>query len=179
MEHYIYGITPAEAVVLHKMHFQYSNGTPLKNLVIVGEATEVDNFGKPLQIPKREPFKRTIASINPEGQTEIKQVADFQTTYTPSTKPRTQAEETRRLQMKYTGNVTENGKTVKAWDAAFGGGAMVRLPETFEEIRHIIGDIFSVADSFKTETVTAQPEDEAVAPRRGRPPGVKAELAAQ
>ena len=176
--YYLYGITPAEAVILKKMHNQYSNGSPLKQLEIVGEATEVDSFGKPLMIGERKPFKRLVAKME-NGSAVMSEVPDFEMQYTPSTKPRTNEEEVNRLRRKYVGNVAINGRNMPAWEAAFGVGELVQLPKTFEEVRHIIGDVFKYADSFKTETVTAQPEAETAAPRRGRPPGVKSEMAAQ
>ncbi len=175
----MYGITPAEAVILSTMHKAYSNGTPLKDLVIVGEATEVDQYGKPLMIGTQKPFKRTKATVEPDGSTALIQVADFETVYTPSTKPRTQVEEVNRLRRKYVGNVTVNGKTISAWEAAFGNGSMVRMPETFAEVEHIIGPVFTMApEPAKTETVTnSEPHvenaPEAPAKRIGRPPKVQ------
>ncbi len=145
MSHYVYGITPAEAVILKTMHQAYSNGTPLKSLVIVGDATEVDQYGKPMMIGEKKPFKRIIASMDADGNPTMKPVADFEMAYTPSTKPRTQVEESNRLRRKYVGNVTVNGKTVSAWEAAFGNGAMVHMPETFKEVEHIIGPCFTEA----------------------------------
>lgn len=142
MEHYIYGITPAEAVILKKMHNQYSNGTPLKGLVVVGDAKEVDQYGKPMMIGERKPFKRMIATMD-NGNAAFKEVADWEMAYTPSEKPRTQSEEINRLRRKYVGNVTVNGRSISAWEAAFGGGELVNLPETFKEVEHIIGPCFT------------------------------------
>lgn len=183
MKHKMYGITPAEAILLKKMHNQYSNGTPLTGLVIVGEAKEVDQYGKPLEIANRRPFQRAKAVVEPDGTTAIVQVADFETFYTPSNKPRTQTEEINRLRRKYVGNVTENGKTVTAWEAAFGGGAVVHLPETFDEVAHVIGPVYTdgrpvtianpeavigdTASNFPIEAVAQQPK------RVGRPPKVQ------
>lgn len=179
MKHKMYGITPAEALILKKLHNQYSNGTPLSGLEIVGEATEVDQFGKPLQIANREAFSRAIVRME-NGTPVVTNVPDFQTTYTPSTKPRTQAEEANRIRRKYVGNVTENGKTVSAWEAAFGGGAMPRMPETFEEIESIIGPVFSYAPEAKightAEAIGGNDEQPPIgtiaqpAKRIGRPP---------
>jgi hypothetical protein len=183
ISHYVYGITPAEAVILKTMHQAYSNGTPLKQLVIVGEATEVDQYGKPLMIGEKKPFKRIIASMDSDGNPTMKPVADFEMSYTPSTKPRTQAEEMNRLRRKYIGNVTVNGKTISAWEAAFGNGSMIHLPETFEEVLHVIGPVFSMApEASKTETTTnAEPHGEnapeAPSKRIGRPPKVQEQTA--
>lgn len=188
-KHFMRDITPAEALILKKLHNQYSNGTPLSGLIITGEATEVDQFGKPLQIAKREAFSRAIVRME-NGTPVVTNVPDFQTTYTPSDKPRTQSEEANRIRRKYTGNVTENGKTVSAWESAFGGGAMPRMPETFDEIRHVIGDVFTDGRPKVQEPVAlphfeithadgmmAVPElmiPQPSAPtRRGRPPLVK------
>lgn len=37
------GITPAEALILYKLHFKHSNGSPLEGFVLDGEATETVN----------------------------------------------------------------------------------------------------------------------------------------
>ncbi len=155
ISHYVCGLTPAEAVILSTMHKAYSNGTPLKGLVIMGEATEIDQYGKPLQIAERKPFKRTKATVEPDGSTALIQVADFETVYTPSTKPRSQIEEVNRLRRKYVGNVTVNGKTISAWEAAFGNGSMIRMPETFKEVEHIIGPVFTDNTPVKVSSPTA------------------------
>lgn len=186
-KHMVYGITPAEAVIIKRMHNSYSNGSPLSDLVIVGEANEVDQYGKPLMIGEKKPFKRIIASMDNEGNPTMKPVADFEMVYTPSLKPRTQLEEINRLRRKYVGNVTENGKSVSAWESAFGSGAIVKLPDTFDEVSHVIGPVFtdgrpktiSNPEALIGEIESTTPLDEVMTPqpsaptRRGRPPLVK------
>ena len=112
--HAVQGITPAEALILKKMHNQYSNSAPLRDLVITGEATELDTFGKP-------------ATVTVKGK-EV-----------PSTKPRTDAEECARLRRKYVGYVEKK----PAFEAVFGTASIIKLPATFEEIREVIGNVFT------------------------------------
>lgn len=174
IKHYCYGITPAEAVILKKMHNAYANGSPLSGFVIVGEATEVDQFGHPATKVERKPFKRLVARME-NGSAVMTEIADYENVYTPSTKPRSNTEEISRLRRKYTGNVTENGKTVTAWESAFGGGAMVSLPQTFEEVESIIGPVFSYATE-SDKTVSETNMDAPEPPKRiGRPPKVQPE----
>ncbi len=141
-QHFVHGITPAETVLIRKMHNQYSNGSPLKGLVIVGEAKEVDQYGKPLMFETRRKIKGNHTQVIGgkkvviEGEEEVVE-------HTASDKPRTNAEELNRLRRKYTGNVSENGRTIPAFVAAFGEGAMIKLPDTFEEVRGIIGEVFT------------------------------------
>jgi hypothetical protein len=94
------GITPAQALIMRKLHYSNSQGNPLEGLVIDGEATEPDGNG---------------------GQ-----------------RPRSNGEEVARLKRFYTGIV--NGE--RAFESVFGKGTMVRLPETFDDVREELGDVF-------------------------------------
>jgi non-ribosomal peptide synthetase component E (peptide arylation enzyme) len=141
--HVTQGITPAEALIIKKMHNQYSNGAPLRDLVVVGEATEVDQYGKPLliQTTKTVPKKITVKVKGKDVEVDSEESV---TEYTPSTKPRTNTEEANRLRRKYTGNVTvDGGRTVPAFQATFGDATIPNFPQTFEEIREIIGNVFT------------------------------------
>ena len=115
------GITPAEALLLRKLHFKESNGSPLEQLEVIGEARTIDV-----------PFKRGEAAY-------FNQNAGRHIDATPATPeqshPRTNAEEIARLKHKYTGII--EGKS--AFEATFGNGAMLRLPETFKEIEADLG----------------------------------------
>ena len=99
------GITPAQALILRKLHFSNSQGNPLEGLVIDGEAMEK----------------------KPDG----------------NLRPRTNNEEIARLKRHYTGVV--DGK--RAFEAVFGNGSLVQLPQTFEEIADDIGDVIVGAQS--------------------------------
>lgn len=124
-----YGITPAEALILYKMHRVYANGTPLGDLYIQeGEAETVDSPGKPAE----------EAYFN---QTTGRHV-DAKPAVEPVTHKRTQAEEIQRLKRKYTGNLTEGNQTNTAFVATFGSAIGVRLPETFADIEEVTGHIF-------------------------------------
>ena len=121
-----YGITPAEALILHKLHFTYSNGTPLGDFYIQsGEARTVD-------IPER-------AAEDEEFNLGTGRTIPAKPFVPAVDHKRTQAEEISRLKRKYTGNVTENGVTHTAFVATFGTAVGVHLPETFAEIEPIIG----------------------------------------
>lgn len=141
--HVNYHITPAEAVILKLMHNKESKGTPLRDLVITGEAKEVDNFGKPMVYAEAK-TRSTKVTQTVNGKKVTMDATEEYTEYTESTKARTNAAEVNRLQRKYTGNVTsKDGKTLNAFVAAFGDGAIVSLPQTFEEVKSIIGDCFT------------------------------------
>lgn len=123
----VYGITPAEAVILFKMHFQNANGSPLGDFFIQeGEAVTIE-------VPEK--------SAEPAyfNQASGKHV-DAVDAIPAKTHKRTNAEEITRLKKKYTGIVTENGIAMPAFAAAFGSAASVKLPETFAELE--IGYIF-------------------------------------
>lgn len=136
--HVNYHITPAEAVILKLMHFKDSKGAPLRDLVITGEATEVNEYGKPkmIAVTKTRKVKATLVGA---GKKVPMETDEEYTEETPSTNPRTNDEEINRLKRKYTGNI--NNKN--AFVAAFGEGAIVSLPQTFAEVRSTIGDCFT------------------------------------
>lgn len=172
---FVYGITPAEAVVAKNLHFKYSNGKPLHGLIVTGEATEIDVHGKPAMIATS--TTQTKTTVRMENGSAIASTTEEPTiTYTPSTKPRTETEEINRLKRKYTGNVPkQGGGSVTAFVAAFGEGDFIRLPQTFDEVRHIIGDCFTRKNEDFIKAVEQLEEKHAdepliPAPRRGRPP---------
>lgn len=94
-------ITPAEALVLRKMHFSNSQGAPIANLALNGEVE------------------------------------------------RSNSAEIARLKQKYTGIV----EGVRAFEAVFGKGMMINLPQTFAEIAEQLGEGVIV------ESVPAPPAD--------------------
>lgn len=122
-------ITPGEALIIHKLHFQYANGNPLGEFVIQpDEAQTIDSDGKPAE----------EAWFNQQSGKHI----EAKPAVPAKTHKRTQAEEISRLKRKYTGNITENGAARPAFEATFGQSVGVRLPETFEEIVPVVGNHF-------------------------------------
>ncbi|MEI6195400.1 MAG: hypothetical protein WCS42_13830 [Verrucomicrobiota bacterium] len=120
-----YGLTPAEALILFKLHFQNSNGTPLGDLFIQdGEALTVDAEAK----PGEEAYFNQNAGKHIEAKAAVPAV----------THVRTQAEEVERLKRRYTGIIS--GKP--AFEAVFGSTLGVRLPDTFADIAGIVGKHF-------------------------------------
>lgn len=125
---FVRGITPAEAIILYKMHRQNANGSPLGEFFIQdGEAVTVDVPEKAAQEPvykestgERFPAKPAVPAV---------------------THTRTNAEEVLRLKKKYTGIITENGLALPAFQATFGNASAVKLPEKFSELDEI-GHIF-------------------------------------
>jgi hypothetical protein len=116
------GVTPAEVLLLHKMHFQYSNGSPLKDFFIQkGEAITVDQEGKPAE----EAYFNQHTGRNVPAKSAVPAV----------THTRTNLEEVARLKKKYTGVI--DGKP--AFEAVFGSTSALKLPQTFEEIAEQVG----------------------------------------
>ncbi len=121
-----YGVTPAEALILYRLHKVYANGTPLGDFYVQpGEALTIEVAARPAEeewynaaTGKTVPAKPAVPAV---------------------THARTCAEEIARLKKKYTGNLTENGQTLTAFAATFGTAANIRLPETFAEIEELIG----------------------------------------
>jgi hypothetical protein len=127
-----YDITPAEAMVLHKLHFKNSNGSPLSDLVITGEATTVET-----------PFRRgEPAWVNPITGTVTPAVNDV----LEKSHKRTNKEEAERLRRKYTGMVKSGNATVSVFLAVFGDVAMPKLPATFSEIVEVLGETVVTGD---------------------------------
>lgn len=121
-----YGVTPAEALILYRLHKVYANGTPLGDFFIQpGEALTVDAEGKPAE----EEYFNQVTGRHVPAKPAVPAV----------THKRTQAEEIARLKKKYTGNITEGGQNVTAFVATFGSGMVISLPETFAEIERAIG----------------------------------------
>jgi hypothetical protein len=119
-----HGVTPAEALILFKMHRQNANGSPIGEFFIQpGEAQTVEVAEKPAT--EREWNQNT--GLHTEGKPAVPAV----------THKRTNAEEVARLKKKYTGVIDAQ----PAFIATFGGAAGVRLPETFAELEEI-GHLF-------------------------------------
>jgi len=121
------GVTPAEAVILHKMHFQNANGSPLGEFFIQeGEAVTVET---PEKAAEPAFFNQTLGK-HIEAKAAVPAI----------THKRTNAEEITRLKKKYTGIIQENNVAMSAFQAAFGSSSVVKLPETFDELE--IGHVF-------------------------------------
>lgn len=126
-QQHVRGITPAEALILHAMHFQYSQGTPLGDFYIQDgeEALTVDEPGRAAE---EEYFNQHTGKAVPA-----------RAAVPPKTHKRTNAEEIARLQRKYTGMIKRDGVSKSAFAAVFGDSRQVKLPETFAEIHDLIG----------------------------------------
>ncbi len=119
-------ITPAEALLLHRLHFKNANGSPLgDDWRVYGEAMTVEvpaKSGEPewfnVQSGKVVPAKLPVAAV---------------------THKRTQREEISRLKQKYVGQVKEGGRNMAVFEAVFGTASTIRLPETFDEIEELTG----------------------------------------
>jgi hypothetical protein len=120
------GVTPPEVLILHRLHFKESNGSPLKDFVIQpGEAVMVE-------VPER------AAEEEYFNQNSGKMVA-ARPAVPAKTHPRTPGEEAQRLKRKYSGVI--EGKT--AFEATFGSASVINLPKTFADIEDIVGITFS------------------------------------
>lgn len=143
-----YDVTPAEVVVLHRLHFKGSGGQPFKNFQILPDlaATKVGS--------KREPGTRK----NAEGKdVPVEITVDI-------TRVRTAKEEVDRLRRAYPGTVKDPATkaTVTVVEACF-PGQIKRLPLTFEELD---GELAGMPAGFFTEAAA-----EAVkAPTNGKAP---------
>jgi hypothetical protein len=136
------GITPAEALILYKLHRLNANGTPLGSFFIQpGEAETIEKEGKPAE---EEYFNQHT------GRMVVAKPAIPALTH-----KRTVGEEVTRLKRKYTGNITENGQAQTAFVATFGAGLNPRIPEKFSDIEELTGHIFQAADA-----VPAEPQGE-------------------
>jgi len=113
-----YDVTPAEAIVLHKLHLSGSKGIPLKDFVIIeGEAVTV--IGKKKATVKR----KNVEGVDVDAEIDV-----------PITRPRTAQEELTRLRKAYPGTVKgEDGKSAPVVNVCF-PGHIKHLPETFEEL---------------------------------------------
>jgi len=123
------GITPAEALILHRLHFKNANGSPLGNdFKVYGHAVTVD---EPAKAGEPEWFNQHSGKVVP-ARPPVPEVSH----------KRTQREEISRLKRKYTGSVKEGGRTLPVFEAVFGTASTVRLPETFDEIEDAVGQEF-------------------------------------
>lgn len=136
-----HGITPAEALILYRLHRTNANGTPLGNFFIQpGEALTIDVEAKPAE---EEYFNQhTGRHVSAKAAVAAK------------THPRTKQEEISRLKRKYTGNITQGGVAKTAFVATFGDSINPQIPETFAEIEELTGHIFHDAGE-----TPAGPED--------------------
>lgn len=115
------GFTPAEVLINYHLHKTYANGSPLGDWFIQkGEALTEDAPSKAAE----EAYFNQNAGKHIEAKPAIE----------AKTHKRTNAEEIARLKKKYTGNITRDGVARPAFEAVFGGGAGIKLPETFDEI---------------------------------------------
>lgn len=123
-------ITPAEALILHKLHFKNANGSPLgPDFVVTGEAVTVDVPYKPAT--ESEFLIQTGKTIPATPAVPAK------------THKRTNREEVTRLKKKYTGTVKlDGGGNALVFSAVFGSVSMPKLPETFDEIEEAVGMVF-------------------------------------
>jgi len=153
-----YDLTPAEVLILHRMHRQYANGTPLADFTIQpGYAVTIERDG--------------IAAEDEYFNQNSGRTIPAKPAIPPVKHKRTQAEEIARLKRKYTGNMSVDGAAKNAFEATFGGAIGIRLPETFDEIEEIVGIKFA----HTTEAAAAVDEAEASDPPapRGRPKKVQ------
>lgn len=128
-----YGITPAEALILHKLHFKNSNGAPLKDFIVTGEARTIDvefKAGEPEYLDRA--TLRTVPAV-PDRQ-EVSHA-------------RTNSEEAQRLRRKYTGLI--KGQT--AFVSVFGNQTILNLPATFDEIAEAVGCTFDEGEFVQKE----------------------------
>lgn len=129
----VYGITPAEAVILHKLHFANAKGNPLKDIIILSGQSATTQVGS-----KREKVMRP----NLEGEQKEVEIN------VPILKPRTDAEELHRLKRAYYGTVKgADGKSAPVVNVCFPGTVIV-LPKTFKELE---GQLEGVSEGFFKE----------------------------
>ncbi|MDE2100603.1 MAG: hypothetical protein KGL39_25390 [Patescibacteria group bacterium] len=129
----IYRVTPAEVLILSKLHFKNSNGSPLGDFYIQdGEAQTVDVEARAAQ---EQEHNLLTGKVTPAKE------------FVPAvTHKRTNAEEVERLKKKYTGQISVNGQAMTAFAATFGNAAVVKLPETFAELEGI-SHLFKAQDA--------------------------------
>lgn len=125
----VYGVTPAEAVVLHKLHFANAKGNPLKDFKIV-EGQAMTKLGQ-----KKEKAKRK----NLEGAEVEVEIS------VPIERVRTGQEELVRLRKAYFGTVKGmDGKSAPVVNVCFPGASPI-LPTKFAEIE---GNLDGVSPGF-------------------------------
>jgi hypothetical protein len=157
-EHPTRDMTPAEALIIQKIHFSGSDGTPLKNIEVIGEAVEVDEKGKSAVEAYVDPINgRVMPAVDAVPEKNHK---------------RTNAEEIARLKRKYTGNVTVEGRAVNAFTATFGNASRIQLPQTFKEIEEDLDGGHTGLIRYPAP-VKPQESDEESTPRPGASPEVE------
>lgn len=131
-------VTPAEALILHRLHFKNASGSPLgDDWRVYGEAVTIE-------VPAK--------SAEPEWfNVQSGKVVPAKPAVPAVTHKRTQREEISRLKRKYIGQVKENGRNVPVFEAVFGTASTVRLPETFDEIEEAVGIKFPPFVAEETE----------------------------
>lgn len=123
------GLTPPEVLILHNLHREYANGSPLGDFFVQkGEAVTIDEPGKAAEEEYYNPSTGKTVPAKPA--------------VAPKSHPRTNAEEVARLKRKYTGNITVGGVATPAFIAVFGSALTVKLPTTFAEIEEAVGITF-------------------------------------
>lgn len=121
------GVTPAELLILHQLHFKESNGSPIgADLQLEpGEALTVDDEGKAAQ-----------PGYFHQGSGKF---VDPVEAVPPVTHKRTQREEIERLKRKYVAKIPGKKDSAGAFVDCFGTSPMVQLYEKFEEVLERIG----------------------------------------
>lgn len=148
-EHHVYNITPMEALVLRAMHGKGA----LYGVEVTGEAAEVDQFGKPVQVSETT-NEKGLHAHKIGGKTVMVEGVEEITTWENSEKPRTDKDELARLRAKYTGHVYIGGQPLNAVDAALGG--LDKLPTTFKQIKSAFGEDFEVVKPEAAEAPKAE-----------------------
>lgn len=145
----VYDLTPADALILHTLHFKEAKGVPLKDIVITGEAMTEVTAARP--------------ALPPEFDLDHHMIRPAQRGVPATYRPRTQAEERALLQRFYTGAL--DGKPV--FKALF-PSPVEKLPETFAEIADAIGNPTITDGRSQPEApAEAAPEEPSAAPTEG------------
>lgn len=137
-------VTPAEALVLHKLFYQNAQGRPLRDFEILpGEAvTETGHR-------KEKVRRKNLEGVEVEAEISV-----------PITRPRTAQEEIARLRRAYPGTVKdESGKSAPVVNVCF-PGQIKHLPMTFEELE---GNVTGIEPGFFKRLETSAPEPESPA----------------
>jgi hypothetical protein len=162
-------VTPAEAVVLAKLHHVATGGTAIGSIVITGTAQERAGYH----------FEEVVLS---DKSKDRKKVYDY--------RDRTDAEERARLEKRFTGNIG-SGRDVKPAFLAVFPDDMQPLPTTFKSIaRHLgseakittqeeIAEEEAVREEVKARLAKAKDEPVVVTPDADEPKTAKERKAAK
>ena len=124
---FIRGVTPAELVILHALHFKESNGSPIGDDLQLedGEALTVE---VPEKAQEPEYFHAGSGKVVPE-KPFIPAVAHT----------RTDAEEAERLKKKYSAKPPHIKDAKPVFEHCFGTSLLVKFPQTFDEVLPALG----------------------------------------